>query len=57
MERREEAVRGGGGRRTEVQLDRQRAGELKIREGREIEVAGGVCVGWGGELGDKKQMG
>lgn len=38
---------GGGG--TEVELDRQRAGELKIREGREIEV---VCacsgVGCGG---------
>lgn len=41
MERRQEEVRGGG-RRTEVQLDRQRAGELKIREGREIEVTG--CV-------------
>lgn len=41
MERRQEEVRRGG-RRTEVQLDRQRAGELKITEGGEIEVTG--CV-------------
>lgn len=33
MERREEDVRGERGRGTEVQLDRQRAEELKIREG------------------------
>lgn len=39
-------MRGGRRRRTEVQLDRQRAGELKIREGREIEVT--VWVGGGG---------
>ncbi len=35
-------------------MDRQRAGELKIREGREIEVAGGVC---GGGLGGLKANG
>lgn len=52
MERRQEEVRRGG-RRTEVQLDRRRAGELKITEGGEIEVTGCVCVGgW-----NKKKMG
>lgn len=44
MEKKKEKVRVGGRERTrtEVQLDRQGAGELKIREGREIEVTG--CV-------------
>lgn len=46
MESRKEEVSRGG--RTEVQLGRQRAGELKIREGREIEVTG--CVYGGGAL-------
>lgn len=39
--KKQEEVRGGG-RRTGVQLDRQRTGELKIREGREIDVT--KCV-------------
>lgn len=52
MESRKEEVSRGG--RTEVQLGRQRAGELKIREGREIEVTG--CV-YGVRRGDKKKMG
>ena len=52
MENRREEVNRGG--RTEVQLGRHRAVELKIREERELEVTGYVYGGAKGGIKKKK---